>query len=319
MTGPWDNEGGRREERRPSFWRGYFQVVTFWRVFAVLVFITVVGAMQGAPQPPKGPHVARLWVTGVIASDPFREELLADLAGDEDVKAVLLRIDSPGGTIAGSEILYENLRKLAAKKPVIAVLGEVAASGGYIAALGADRIVARGNTTTASIGVVMQYPKVNGLLASLGVEMKEMKSSPLKAEPSPFGDTPEAALDIHRALIEDGYQWFRGLVAERRGLEGAALDAVADGRVMSGRQALAAGLIDALGGEDEAAAWLLAEHGIDAPLMEAAVEEEEQDRLLQLLFGFAGLETPESLLSQKALPDPARRALLGRRLMAIAD
>ncbi|MGG7565309.1 signal peptide peptidase SppA [Rhodovulum sp. DZ06] len=291
--------------------------MTFWRVFAVVVFIAILGAAGPEPHAPRGPHVARVWLTGLLASDPAREELLAELAGDDDVEAVLLRIDSPGGTVTGSEILFQNLRKLAEDKPVVAVLGEVAASGGYIAALGADRIFARGNTMTASIGVIMQYPKLDGLMDKIGVEMHELKSSPLKAEPSPFGETPEAALEIHRAMIADGYAWFRGLVAERRGLSGAALDAVADGRVMSGRMALEAGLIDALGGEAEAAAWLEAEHAVTSPVLDAEIEEEEEPMLLRLLLGQVGFGTPESVLDPETLPMPAQRALMGRRLMAV--
>lgn len=321
MTGPWDerNDGGRRDQRRPSSFLGrallhVWQGVTFWRVFAVIAFLAIMGATQRDEITPMGPHVARVWIDGLIMDDPARTELLEDLADDPKVEAILLRIDSPGGTIAGSEALYETLREVAGTKPVVAALGEVAASGGYIAALGADRIVSRGATATASIGVLMQYPRIDGLLAKIGVEMNDIKSSPIKAEPDPFGEPPEMALELHRDLVMDGYRWFRGLVKERRGLAEAELDRVADGRVMSGRQALEAGLVDEIGGEREAMAWLIAEHEIEAPLRDRRVDEDAPEGIARFLLGALGLPGPEALL-----PREAARALIGPRAMAILD
>jgi protease-4 len=305
---------GRREPRRPfAFLRAIFGIFTFWRVFAVIVFLFIVGAAQ-PDRAAKGPFVARLWVTGLIVDDPARDKLIAGLKGDDDVTAVIVRIDSPGGTTAGSEALYLSLRDLAADKPVIAVLGGVAASGGYIAAIAADRIVARGNTMTASIGVIMQYPDLTGLLSNVGVEMQEIKSSPLKAAPSPFTPATEAAIQVQRDMIADGYAWFRGLVSERRGLEGAALDAVADGRVVSGRMALAAGLVDEIGGEDAAISWLKDVRGVTDKVRDARVAADDDRRLLDLLLSHAGLSGASDLLS-----GPARRALMGPRLMSVLD
>ncbi len=169
---------------------------------------------------------------------------------------MLLRINSPGGTTAGSEALYEAIRHLAETRPVVAVLGEVAASGGYVAALGADHIVGWGNTLTGSIGVIMEYPDLTQVLDRLGIGWETVRSSELKAEPSPFRPTNPAARARDEALVAEGYAWFRGLVGERRGLEGAALDAVANGGVFTGRLALENGLIDEIGGERVALEWL---------------------------------------------------------------
>jgi protease-4 len=169
---------------------------------------------------------------------------------------VIVHINSPGGTTAGSEALYASLRAVAAKKPVVAVLSEVAASGGYVAAIGTDHIVARGNTLTGSIGVIMEYPDVTGIMDRIGVEVETVRSSPLKAEPSPFRETSPAARAVEEKLVAESYDWFRGLVGERRSLEGAALDAVANGQVFTGRLALGNGLVDEIGGEPEALAWL---------------------------------------------------------------
>jgi protease-4 len=241
--------------------------VGFWRLVAI-ASLAVAGALAAWKYAPRQPYVARHAVLGVIFEDGARDAMLRDIARDDRVLALVLRIDSPGGSVAGSEALYEALRVVAAEKPVVAVMGEVAASGGYIAALAADRIVARGGTVTGSIGVVAEYPNVAGLLDRIGVGVARVASAPLKAEPSPFREPSEQVLAAQAEVIEDAYRWFLGLVSERRGLDAAQARALGDGRVFTGRQALEAGLIDALGGEEEALDWLAAEAGLprDAPL-----------------------------------------------------
>ena len=241
-------EERRRKWRRSAFWRGFL---------VAAAIAVVVGLWLGASAVAPGrEQIARVAVNGVITDDRDRDEMLAAIADDDAVRAVVLRINSPGGTTAGSEALYASLRAVAAKKPVVAVLSEVAASGGYVAAIGSDHIVARGNTLTGSIGVIMEYPDVTAVMEKIGVAVETVRSSPLKAEPSPFRETNPAARAVEEALVAESYQWFRGLVAERRGLEGAALDRVANGAVFTGRLALDNGLVDEIGGEPEGIAWL---------------------------------------------------------------
>jgi protease IV len=241
--------------------------LAFWRIVAIVaVVVAIVALIPRAVGPISGEHLARIRIDGIIFDDPARDRALRRLAESTRVKGVIVHIDSPGGTVAGSEALYESLRKVAAAKPVVAVMSEAAASGGYIAALAADHIVARGNTLTGSIGVIAEIPNIAGLLEMLGVEMTRVKSTPLKAEPSYTTRPDAAALSAERALIEDSYAWFKGLVSERRGLSGAALDEVSDGRVFTGRQAAALGLIDAIGDEDTARDWLAANRDLAADL-----------------------------------------------------
>lgn len=271
--------------------------------------------------PPSGPRIARLSVTGMILNDRARDAVIADLGADDDVRAIIVRIDSPGGTTVASEAIFEELRKAGRDKPIVAVMDGAAASGGYITALAADHIVARGNTLTASIGVIAQYPQVSGLMDKLGVEMREMRSSPLKAAPSPFGGASDAALAVQRAMIDDSYAWFRGLVADRRGLRGPALDAVADGRVLTGRMAMDAGLVDAIGGEDVAIAWLEGEAGVaaDLPVRDARTEDKTEtlfDILIDRLVGRVGMG---ALLDDAPGAGAFKRALMGPRLMSVMD
>ena len=184
----------------------------------------------------------------------------------DNAKALLIRIDSPGGTTAGSEALYTEIRKVAAKKPVVAVMDTVAASGGYITAIAADHIVARGNTITGSIGVIFTYPDASKLLDTIGVKMEDIKSAELKAEPAPYHPTSDKARAVMQEMVADGFDWFKGLVSERRKIAPDKTAVLADGRVYSGRQAVANGLIDELGGEDEAMAWLAKEKKINDKL-----------------------------------------------------
>ena len=131
---------------------------------------------------------------------------------------MLLAIDSPGGTTTGAEAVYLALRKLAEKKPTVAVVSNTAASGAYIAALGADRIFVRGGSLVGSIGVLAEIQSLYKGLDMIGVKVDEFKSSPLKNAPNGFEPTSEAARAAIMALIDDNYVWFKGLVKERRGL-----------------------------------------------------------------------------------------------------
>jgi protease-4 len=188
--------------------------------------------------------------------------MLDRISRSGSTKAVIVTIGSPGGTVPGSEALFDSLRKVAQRKPTVAVVSNMAASGGYIAALGTDRIFAKQTSLVGSIGVLFQYPDVSRLLDTVGVKVEQIKSTPLKAEPSGFAPTSEPARAAVTALVSDTFNWFKGLVKSRRNLDDALLDRVADGRVFTGRQALELKLVDAIGGETEALDWLVAEKKI---------------------------------------------------------
>jgi protease IV len=229
-------------------------------VLAVIAGLVAAGATVRDPRPS---HVARVELPAVMLENREQIELLRRIADSRAVRALIVVIDSPGGTTAGSEAMHEAIRKVAAEKPVVAQLGTVAASGGYAAAIAADHIVARQNTITGSIGVLVQWADVRELLDSVGVEMQSVKSDPLKAAPSPFEPTTEEARAMMRSLVEDSHAWFVELVAERRGLDPQTARLYGDGRIMTGRQALEARLVDAVGGEEAARDWLAEAHGID--------------------------------------------------------
>jgi protease-4 len=247
----------RRLKRRLFFWRA-------GAVVAVLVALIVVLAESGLSF--NRTHIARVTIGGVIVDDRYQQDMLERIGEDDSVKAVILSIDSPGGTTTGAEALYESVRDLSEKKPVVAVLGTVAASGGYIAAISADHIVARGNTITGSIGVLFQWTQLEELLDNIGVQMREVKSSPLKAEPSPFHKADPRSIKVTQELIDSSYDWFLRLVAERRKMDEATARRVGDGRIYTGWQAVENGLVDELGGEEAAIAWLAETHEVDEDL-----------------------------------------------------
>jgi protease-4 len=262
----------RRLRRKLSFWR-------------VVAFLALAGAVFGGyalfadddaiPQF-ASPQIARVTLNGFITDNRERNELLEKIAESDAVKGVIVSIDSTGGVTAGGEALYESLRRLAEAKPTVAQVNTFAASAAYMAAIATDHIVARRTSITGSIGVLFQYPEVSELMKTIGVRVEEVKSAPLKAEPSPFRPASPEATAVIAGVVGDTYNWFVDIVAERRGMaRGTALE-LADGRIFTGRQALAERLVDEIGGEEEAIAWLARERAVDPDL---PVKDWEVERL----------------------------------------
>ncbi|MFK8253516.1 signal peptide peptidase SppA [Ancylobacter terrae] len=249
----------RRLRRRLAFWRALGIVLLVGGIVALGLWRADVVPSRSAP------HVARLTVGGLIRNDRERIELIERI-GKSGARALIVSIDSPGGTVAGSEALYGALRRLNERIPVVAVVNGMAASGAYIAAMGTERIFAQRNAMVGSIGVIFQYPNVYELLKTVGVSVEEIKSSPLKAAPNGYEPTSPAARAAIEALVADSYDWFKGLVAERRDLSGAMLDDASNGRVFTGHMALPMHLIDQIGDERDARAWLAKERDVPAGL-----------------------------------------------------
>ena len=241
----------RRLRRSRSFWRVAAIIALALAAIAVVWRVSVEFGGDAA-----SPHIARVDIEGVIGADERMLAMLGEIAEKDEVAAVIVHVDSPGGTAVGGEAHYEALREIAAEKPLVAQVSTLAASAGYMVAAAADHIVARNTSIVGSIGVIVQVPNVTGLLNRVGVEVRSIKSAPLKAEPSPFDPiTPDDEAMMQR-MVDDSYAWFVALVAERRDFDEAAALRLADGSVFSGRQALENGLIDALGGEDAVKAAL---------------------------------------------------------------
>src|SRR6476620_10718064 len=210
--------------------------LTFWRVLAIAGSAELWSRRAGFAD--AGAYIARVTIRGLIRDDDERVQQLERLAQSSTARAVVVHVDSPGGTTAGSEQLYDALMRLKEKKPLVIVVESMAASGAYITALAGDHIVAKQTSLVGSIGVLFQYPNVSDLLDKVGVKVETIKSSPLKAVPNGFEPTSPEARAAVESIIMDSYAWYRGLVQERRHLDGEALGRVADGRVVTGHHGI---------------------------------------------------------------------------------
>ncbi|HET9718079.1 MAG TPA: signal peptide peptidase SppA [Pseudolabrys sp.] len=252
--------------------------LTFWRVAALVIAVLAIASsiillFPGTKFATPGNYIARIKVQGLIRGNQDRVEALGRLARSR-AQAVIVHIDSPGGTTAGSEQLYDALRDLQRKKPMVVVVDGVAASGAYIAALSADYIVANETSLVGSIGVLFQYPNFTEALKTLGISVESIKSSPLKAAPNGFEPTSPEARAAVEAIVLDSYAWFKNLVRERRRMSDSQLADVSDGRVFTGRQGLGLKLIDTLGNEKAALSWLEKEKNVpsNTPVRDYSLE-----------------------------------------------
>jgi protease IV len=234
--------------------------LTFWRALAVIGGFLAVGLLTYTSAERTGlieqRQIARITIEGMITEDRDLLRLIKKAGEDKRVVAVILFVNSPGGTTAGGEALFEALRTLAKNKPVVAQFGTIATSAAYIAGLATDRIIARGNTITGSVGVIFQWPEFSGLLEKLGIKMNEIKSGPLKANPSPFQPLDDPGRAEIEKMVAESKRWFVDLVRTRRGIDTTSVDGLEQGRVYSGREALTHKLIDQIGSEPEVVKYL---------------------------------------------------------------
>lgn len=286
--------------------------VTFWRLLSLAAVIALIAAIvlqddELAASIGYKPHIARIDISGIISEDFDREEMLKDISKSKNVKGVILRINSPGGTTVGGESLHIALLKLAKKKPVVAVFSTVATSAAYMAGIASDHIIARGNSITGSVGVIIQWAEVTEMLAKLGIKMEEVRSGKLKAVLSPFRPLDDRGRALTQEMVMESKTWFVEMVAKRRSLDPQAVPGLMEGRIYSGRQALKHKLIDELGGEAEAVMWLEEKRQVakDLKIIDWDVESSESAGFLS--------KTARYVLSSSGLPAAMLDAVLGTR------
>jgi protease-4 len=249
----------------------------FWRVAAVAALVLCV-ELVAAPNRPRN-HIARLSVKGEISDTTRAVAALRAFEKDDSAKALIVAISSPGGGVQPSNALHDAIAKVAAKKPVVAVMGSTAASGGFMIAMPARWVFASPSTITGSIGVIVQLPEFSGLLDKVGVTAETLTSGPLKDQPNPAHKLSDAGRTYLQALVADMYDQFVTIVAAGRHMQPAKVRDLADGRAYTGRQALALGLIDQLGDETDATDWLVANANItpDLPVRELRTTSRAED------------------------------------------
>lgn len=220
-------------------------------VIIVLFFVTVMlrSTVDGTPI---GQKVAVIDIRGIISRSDATIKLIHTYRDDPSIKAVVVRIDSPGGSVAPVQEVYSELKKL--EKPVVASMGGAAASGGYYIACAANTIVANPGTLTGSIGVIMQFTRMKGLYDKVGLEHQVIKSGEFKDTGSPFRQMSEAEQAVLQSTVDDVYNQFVDTIFAARGdqLTRPEILELADGRIFSGRQAFDAKLLDKLGNLPEA-------------------------------------------------------------------
>jgi protease-4 len=275
--------------------------LSFWRIVAILLIIILgVWLFNTFTEEEKSDHVARLDVSEIIVENERRQTALNRIAKDDTAKALIVYINSPGGSTYGSERLFKALRRVAAKKPVVTIIGTVGASGGYMTALAGDRIFAGESSITGSIGVIVQLTEFSELLEKVGVTATAITSGGIKGEPSPFKPISRAGRENLQNMVTETYDWFVDLVADRRPLDRDEVLRLADGRVLIGISALRNGLIDELGGVLEARTWLESERDIPASLPLQTVDYSEPKPLItRLLQGSLG----KSVISERLTLD----------------
>jgi protease-4 len=287
----------RRLKRRLSLWRGLAVLAVAGLLLAAVGLRGEGRALLG------GAYVARLKVDGFIGSDRVLETALERLRRDPAMRALVVTIDSPGGSVAGGEALHASLKRIAESRPVVAVMRGTAASAGYMVALPANRIFAREATVTGSIGVILQSVDASELLRWLGVRVESLASGAFKDQPSPFHPLTEEGREQLRRVVRDMHEQFIALVAAGRGMPPERVRELADGRVFTGREAVGLGLVDAIGGEPEARAWLAEAHGVAASL---PVREVETRSLTERTLGALMGEALRGLVSEWLLVDRVR-------------
>ena len=288
----------RRLKRRLAFWR----ILAVLAICAGLAVALPLGGLPGIA----APHVVRLSVNGIITEDRTLTRAVRGLADRADVKALEVVIDSPGGSVSGGEALHDAIAAVAHKKPVVVVMGGVAASAGYMIAVPAARIFCSPATLTGSIGVLMETGEISGLLEKLGISAETLVSGPLKDQPSLTRPLSPAGHEVLQALVMDLYDQFVGMVAAGRHMDPARVRQLADGRAFTGRQALPLGLVDELGGEAEARAWLATTRGVGESLPVVDLETRSlAERLLTSRLGPGLTLSLKSLFSQSVTLDGA--------------
>ena len=246
----------------------YRRRIFLWRIFSFVLAISLLYIFFNNPKinMSSKPHIANYAISGLLVDADQILEDLEYLEFEDNVKAIIISVDSPGGTTVSAEEIFLKIRSISSNKPIVVVMKNIATSGAYLFSIGADRIFARENTITGSVGVLLQWARIDQGLEKIGIEMKEVKSGKLKAEPDLFGESDEEAMALTQKIVDETYSWFLNLVKERRKVEEYAISQISDGRIFTGRQALDLNLIDEIGGYKEAKFWLVENREINTDL-----------------------------------------------------
>ena len=269
---------------------------TIFIVVAIFFFVILISDNRY-----KKPHIAKVTIDNIITQDSFRYEKLEELSQNKNTKAVIVFINSPGGTVVGGETLYKSIKSIAQQKPIISVMGEVATSAAYMASLGSNYIFAQEGTITGSVGVLVLNSEFTELAKKIGISTEVIKSGDLKASPSPLEKMTPKAREQMEKIVQEISKNFINLVKKERKLNNNKTQLISDGRIFTGQSALQIGLIDSIGNIKEAKEYLKIERNIDMlPILNMEIIKKEKmiEKFLSL---FTNKINASKLLNLKGL------------------
>lgn len=262
----------------------FFMLISF-----VILTVLVLGVMAMAawigrtPGDSSGAAVGVVEIEGAIVDARETLDVIRRFREDEDIKAIVIRIDSPGGAVGPSQEIYREIRKTIATKRVVASMGAVAASGGYYVACAADKIMANPGTITGSIGVIMGFTNFRQLLDKIGLVPVVIKSGPYKDTGSPTREMRDDERQLLQSIISDIHGQFVAAIAEGRGMDRTLIEQAADGRIFTGQDAEARGLVDRLGNFEDALQWAGELGGIEGAVVPVYIRDEKLSLLRHLM------------------------------------
>lgn len=272
--------------------------ITRWKLFSLILLLVIISLWSNiipsnsftnlfknntTIPSNKEEYIARIKIHDVILDDLPRLEKIQALIDNKNVKAIIVSINSPGGSVVGSETLYNKFKQAAKQKPVVAVLDSVAASGGYLAALGTNYIIAHNGTITGSIGVIIQSAEITELAKAIGVKFESFKSNPLKAVPNITEKTSDEARESIMQVVNSTHEYFIEQVSTSRNIPKERIRELADGKIFSGKQAMQLGLVDMIGSYEDAVNWLHQKQNISQKLQIVDIELQFKEKLIDLL------------------------------------
>ena len=241
-------EENKKKWYRKGIWRGI--------LISIILALTIYLFLNFNNLSSNFSHIARISINGVIFDNIETIEIIDNLAKNDNVKSVIVRINSPGGSVVGSESLYVAINSLSQKKPVISLMGEIATSGGYIVALASNYILARKNTLTGSIGVIVENQNFSELSEKIGVSIDTTKSGKIKGGQNPLSPSDPLVKINNQKLVNYSFDWFISIIKKNRDINQSVIELVSDGRTITGGMAMDLGLIDGIGSEKEALKYL---------------------------------------------------------------
>lgn len=245
--------------------KGYRRRLFFWRTISfITVAIIVYLSFENQEKSSSNDYIANYNISGLLISADEIIEDLEELKSSNEVNSIIISVDSPGGTTVSAEEIYLKLKEVSLVKPTVIVMRNIATSGAYLLSLGGDVIFSRENTITGSIGVLLQWARVDEALSKLGIEVNEVKSGKLKAEPDFFGEIDEEAQQVTKEIIDETFEWFIRIVKVERDLNPSEIYTISDGRIFTGRQAIELNLVDEIGDKNDAKIWLVENKEIDS-------------------------------------------------------